>query len=273
MPDIPDKLQTILTHKLDEVAARKRKVSPTAIEKKAAQALPTRGFTAALKSRVQQGEAAIIAECKKASPSRGVIRENYHPAAIARDYEKGGATCLSVLTDTQFFQGSDDHLKAARAACKLPVLRKDFIIDPYQIHETRALGADCILLIVAALDDQLLREFAELSQELGMDVLVEIHNREELERALLLRTELIGINNRDLRTFSVDLQTTLDLLTDVFPDRLVVTESGIKSRADVARMRSHDVHAFLVGEALMTAKDPGAMLRDLFSSTEPEPSA
>ena len=210
------------------------------------------------------GEAAVIAEIKKASPSKGVIREDFDPVAIAEAYQRGGAACLSVLTDRDFFQGHEDYLSAAREACDLPVIRKDFIVDPYQVVEARAIGADCILLIVAALDDATLAELDAAARELGMDVLVEVHDRTELERALRLELDLVGINNRNLRTFETRLETTLDLLDAVPPGCLVVTESGIHGRADVARMRASGVHAFLVGEAFMRAEDPGAELQYLF---------
>jgi indole-3-glycerol phosphate synthase len=207
----------------------------------------------------------VIAEIKRASPSKGLLRENFDPAAIARSYEKGGAACLSVLTDREFFQGAPEHLSAARAACALPALRKDFLVDPYQVMEARALGADCVLLIVACLDDAQMRELEALALGLGMAVLVEVHDAGELERALALRTPLIGINNRNLRSFETRLETTLDLLPRIPGDRLVITESGILSRADVERMREHGVHAFLVGEAFMRADEPGTELKRLFT--------
>jgi indole-3-glycerol phosphate synthase len=265
MSDRPDILKQIIDHKLTEIAARRKKVSRGEIEKRAAAADPCRGFVAAIQSKIAAGVPAVIAECKKASPSKGVIREDYDPAQIAASYESAGAACLSVLTDVNYFQGGDEHLIAARAACRLPVIRKDFIVDPYQVYEARAIGADCILLIVAGLDDKPLRDLARLAADIGLDVLVEVHDREELERALMLRTPLIGINNRDLRSFRTDIQTTLDLLTDVFPDRIVVTESGIHDPGQVALMRRRGVNAFLVGEAFMSAPDPGAKLKALFS--------
>ena len=258
-------LDEIVARKREEIRAAKSDVSFEAIRDLATQSEPTRGFFGALSSRIAAGQPAVIAECKRASPSKGLIRENYDPAQIAQSYEGGGATCLSVLTDTEFFQGSPDHLKLARANCKLPVLRKDFMLDAYQIHEARAMGADCILLIVACLSDVELDELCSESVALGMDVLVEVHDRGELERAIRLRTPLIGINNRDLTRFVTDLQTTIDLLNDMPSDRLVVTESGIHTIEDVERMRSHGVNAFLVGEAFMRAPEPGKRLAELFS--------
>ena len=226
---------------------------------------PPRGFVAALQARVDAGAAAVIAEIKKASPSKGVLREDFRPAEIAASYARGGAACLSVLTDVDFFQGGDAYLQQARAACALPVIRKDFIVDPYQVVEARAIGADCILLIAACLDDAQLHGLNDQARTLGMDVLIEVHDGHELARALCTDNRLIGINNRNLRTFEVSLQTTLDLLGDLPGDRLVVTESGILQPADVALMRAHGVHTFLVGEAFMRADDPGARLRELFA--------
>jgi indole-3-glycerol phosphate synthase len=228
-------------------------------------AAPARGFAAALRTRIDAGSAAVIAGVKKASPSKGVMRPDFRPAEIARSYAAGGATCLSVLTDVDFFQGDDAYLQQARAACALPVLRKDFTIDRYQVYEARALGADCILLIVAALDDARLHDLAVLARELGMDVLIEVHDAAELDRALATDAGLIGINNRNLRTFETRLQTTLELRPRVPAERLLVTESGIVTAEDVALMRSAGVHAFLVGEAFMRAEDPGAELRRLFA--------
>ena len=225
---------------------------------------PPRGFAASLRSRIAAGEPAVIAELKKASPSKGVLREEFEPESIARDYARGGAAALSVLTDEAFFQGADRHLVEARAASGLPVLRKDFVIDAWQVYEARALGTDCILLIVAALGDAQLNELAGLAVHLGMDVLVEVHDAAELERAAQLDSLLLGINNRDLRTFETTLDTTLDLLDRIPDDRTVITESGIHTRDDVARMRAAGVHGFLVGEALMRAERPGARLRELF---------
>ena len=259
-----DILKKILQRKRQEIMARMAGVSLEDLKDQAASAAPVRGFYRAISSCLGQDKPAVIAEIKRASPSKGIIRKDFDPGAIARSYQDGGATCLSVLTDMDFFQGSDEHLQLARNATDLPVLRKDFMIDPYQIYESRVIGADCILLIVSALDDDTLQQLAGLSIELGMDVLVEVHNREELERGMMLRTPLIGINNRDLHTFKTDLDTTINLLTDVYPDRTVVTESGIHSRSDISMMRKHNVNAFLVGEAFMTAKDPGARLKELF---------
>ncbi len=260
----PDILNRILAHKQQEIESRRRELPLAELERRARQASAPRGFSAALAERVSRGEAAVIAEIKKASPSKGVIRENFDPVEIARAYQAGGAACLSVLTDREFFQGHEDYLTAARAACELPVIRKDFIVDPYQLAESRAIGADCILLIVAALEDGELAELHAGARRLGMDVLVEVHDGDELERALVLGLDLVGINNRDLRSFETRLETTLDLLGQVPEGCLVVTESGIHSREDVALMHRHDVHAFLVGEAFMRAPDPGEALRELF---------
>lgn len=262
-----DILQKILARKQEEVAERSRQVSIEALRERANLADAPRGFVAALRRRVAEGRAAVIAEIKKASPSKGLLRADFDPPAIARSYERGGAACLSVLTDVDFFQGADAYLQQARAACALPVLRKDFTVDPYQVVEARTLGADCILLIVAALDDERLAQLLGLAQELGMDVLVEVHDGEELERALRLPAPMIGINNRNLRTFATSLDTTLDLLERIPADRLVVTESGIHTPEDVALMRRHQVHAFLVGEAFMRAADPGERLAELFGNS------
>ena len=262
-----DILTEIVAHKRTEVAARKAARPLAEVEAAARAASPTRGFYNALLTKVQAGLPGVIAECKKASPSKGVIREHFEPAAIAASYERGGAACLSVLTDERFFQGSDAHLVAARAACGLPVIRKDFMIDPYQIVEARALGADCILLIVACLGDGQMDELARTAREQGLDVLTEVHDRTELERALRLRTPMIGINNRDLKRFVTDIGTTIGLLKDIPEDRFVVTESGINTVEDVRRLRDQSVNAFLVGEAFMRAEDPGARLRELFFTT------
>ena len=262
--EIPDVLRKILAHKTREVAARAQATPATELVARCAQQRPTRGFARAIAARIAAGNAAVIAEVKKASPSKGVLRADFDPAAIARSYAQAGATCLSVLTDAEFFQGGDADLVAARAACTLPVLRKDFVIDPYQVYEARALGADCILLIVAALADAQMHALAELAGDLGLDVLVEAHDAAELKRALALATPLIGINNRDLRSFKTTLATTLDLLPQIPAGRMVVTESGIATRADVAAMRARGVHTFLVGETFMRATDPGTKLKELF---------
>ncbi|CBA14827.1 indole-3-glycerol phosphate synthase TrpC [Xanthomonas albilineans] len=261
-----DILRTILARKTEEIVERSARV-PLAELAARAEAMPsTRGFARALQAAIANGDPAVIAEVKKASPSKGVIRPDFHPADIAVSYQFGGAACLSVLTDEDFFQGHDRYLQQAREACTLPVLRKDFTIDPYQVYEARALGADCILLIVAALDDLQLAELSSLALQLGMDVLVEVHDIDELERALQVPAPLIGINNRNLRTFEVSLQTTLSMKDAVPRDRLLVTESGILGAADVATMRAAGVHAFLVGEAFMRAEEPGEALRQLFFS-------
>jgi indole-3-glycerol phosphate synthase len=261
-----DTLQRILARKGTEVAERKALIGIDELRARAADASAPRGFTAALRAKIDAGRAAVIAEVKKASPSQGVIRADFKPAEIARSYAAGGAACLSVLTDMDFFQGADAYLREAREACDLPILRKDFTIDAYQVYEARMLGADCILLIVAALNDANLAELSTFAHELGMDVLVEAHDAAELERALATSATLIGINNRNLRTFQTSLDTTLDLRKRVPVGRLLVTESGIHARADVARMRDAGIHAFLVGEAFMRADDPGAELQRLFSS-------
>lgn len=261
-----DILERILARKREEIRERRARVSLAEIQALAEKAPPPRGFTRAIRARIASGGAAVIAEIKKASPSQGVIRADFHPADIARSYAAGAATCLSVLTDVDFFQGADAYLTDARAACDLPVLRKDFTIDAYQIFEARALGADCILLIVAALDDTRLREFTAVAHQIGMDVLVEAHDAAELERALRTDAALIGINNRDLRTFKTSLQTTLGLRERIPADRILVTESGIHAAADVALMRAAGVNAFLIGEAFMRAEDPGAELRRLFAA-------
>lgn len=264
MNDTPDILKKILARKAEEISAAAREVDLPTLRERARAASPVRGFVAAVERRVETGAAAVIAEIKKASPSKGVLRAQFDPAAIAASYARGGAACLSVLTDRDFFQGSAEYLRQARDACDLPVLRKDFMVDAYQVYEARAMGADCILLIVAALDDGQLKELSALAQELGMDVLVEVHDGEELQRALRLELPLVGINNRDLRTFHTSLETTLNLLHHIPDDRVVVTESGILDPEDIALMREHGVHAFLVGEAFMKAADPGQKLRELF---------
>jgi len=261
----PDILKKILTRKAEEIGERKSKMPVQEAKDRANDSPPTRGFNMAIERSIGEGRAAIIAEIKKASPSKGIICENFDPELIAQSYEKAGATCLSVLTDVDFFQGSDEAMQSARAACALPVLRKDFMIDPYQIYESRVLGADCILIIVSALSDMQMQELVGTAQEIELDVLVEVHNREELERGLMLRTPLIGINNRNLHTFETDIETTIGLLPDVFHDRTVITESGINTIEDIKTMRKHGVDGFLVGEAFMSAEDPGEKLQELFS--------
>ena len=258
-------LDRILLRKQEEVAERLKSKSLTQVQQEARAQTPARGFIHALQHKLEQSLPAVIAEVKKASPSKGVIREHFVPAEIAISYERGGAACLSVLTDHDFFQGHEDYLQQARAACSLPVLRKDFTIDPYQVWEARAIGADCILLIVAALEDDTLAELYATANEAGLDTLVEVHTGEELDRALKLGAPLIGINNRDLHTFELSLENTFRLLDRVPDDRLLVTESGILAPADVEAMRARHVNAFLVGEAFMRADDPGVELQRLFS--------
>jgi indole-3-glycerol phosphate synthase len=264
MSDTPDILKRILARKQEEIAARSAQVSMSALRDQAAEVDPVRGFVAAMQRKIDAGQAAVIAEIKKASPSKGVLREDFDPAAIARSYAQGGAACLSVLTDRDFFQGSEAYLQQARAACALPVIRKEFIVDPYQVVEARAIGADCILLIAAALSDAQMAELSAVASELQLDVLIEVHDAEELHRVLQLGLKLVGINNRNLRTFETRLETTLDLLAEIPSDRIVVTESGILQSADVMRMRAANVHAFLVGEAFMRAAEPGMRLAELF---------
>ena len=261
----PTILKTIVERKWEEVAERKKLVSQDEMQQRALKQPPCRGFVKAIEAKRNAGEAAVIAEIKKASPSKGVIREDFIPAEIATSYEKGGAACLSVLTDVDFFQGADEYLQQARNAVRLPVIRKDFIVDPYQVYEARAIGADCILLIAACLDDAQLTSLNDLALELGLDVLVEVHDREELERALKLPNRLIGINNRNLHTFEVQLETTFGLLDLIPEDRIVVTESGIHTTDDVAAMRGHNVDTFLVGEAFMREEEPGRRLMELFN--------
>lgn len=264
-----DILNQIVATKRDEVAAAKKKVSLEAMRADAESRVLTRDFVGALRAKIAAGQAAVIAEVKKASPSKGVLRADFIPADIAQSYAEGdgrvSAACLSVLTDRQYFQGSADYLKQARASCELPVLRKDFLIDPYQVYEARAMGADAILLIAACLDDAQMADFEAIARALDMAVLVEVHDRDELQRALRLKTPLVGVNNRNLRTFEVSLDTTLGLLPDLPADRLLITESGIVSRADVQALRSAGVNAFLVGEAFMRAGEPGAALAELFA--------
>ena len=260
-----DILNKIVSVKHEELALARQRRSLASWREAAEQRRDVRGFAQALRSKAAQGQAAVIAEIKKASPSKGVLRQHFVPADIARSYAQHGAACLSVLTDERFFQGHADYLHQARQACSLPVLRKDFMVDEYQVHEARAIGADCILLIAACLDDAQMRDLEACAQALGMDVLVEVHDGAELDRALRLRTPLVGVNNRNLRTFEVSLQTTLDLQHRVPADRLLVTESGIMGPPDVQRMREAGIHAFLVGEAFMRAADPGAALAELFA--------
>ncbi|NOL49300.1 indole-3-glycerol phosphate synthase TrpC [Pelistega europaea] len=260
-----DILEKILAVKREEIAVLQKIRSTADLLAEANARQDIRGFANALRERIKNKQNAVIAEVKKASPSKGIIREHFFPAEIATSYATYGATCLSVLTDQQFFHGSPDYLRQARAACDLPVLRKDFMIDPYQVINARAMGADCILLIVAALSDAQLAELESAAFALGMDVLIEVHNREELERALKCQSPLIGINNRNLRTFEVSLQHTIELLSDVPNDRLLITESGIHTRDDVACMNEHGVYGFLVGEAFMREQEPGLALKTLFS--------
>ena len=266
MSDVPDILRKILARKAEEISERNQRFSLAELRQMVAKLPPTRPFRERLEQTIADSQPAIIAEIKRASPSKGLLRDPFHPADIARSYSAFGATCLSVLTDRDFFQGHEDFLRETQTACLLPILRKDFIIDPYQVYEARLIGADCVLLIVAALDDTVLRDLTRLTITLGMDVLVEVHDAEELERALALNTPLIGINNRDLRTFETQLDTTLNLLPRIPADRIVVTESGIHTSADVTLMREHGVHAFLVGEAFMRADVPGAKLAELFGT-------
>ncbi|WP_044408618.1 indole-3-glycerol phosphate synthase TrpC [Thiomicrospira microaerophila] len=260
----PTILNKINQRKREEIAEAIKQVSLDEIIAQAARADAPRGFVKAMQAKLAAGQSAVIAEIKKASPSKGVLRDPFDPLAIAQSYEHHGAACLSVLTDVDYFQGSIEYLKQARAATDLPVIRKDFIIDPYQVYQARAMGADCILLIAASLDDALMAQLAELAQSLGMDVLIEVHDGEELSRALRIPLPLIGINNRNLHTFEVSLQTTLDLLEQIPTDRIVVTESGILSAQDVTLMRQHQVNSFLVGEAFMRATEPGEALQNLF---------
>ena len=263
-----DILKRILAHKAEEVAAAKRERPPARMRDEARAAAAPRDFVGALRAKIADGQAAVIAEIKKASPSKGLLRADFDPAAIAASYAAHGAACLSVLTDREFFQGAPQYLAAARDACDLPALRKDFMLEAYQVFEARALGADCILLIAAALHIARMQELEALAHELGMAVLVEVHDAEELDAALALATPLIGINNRNLRNFETRLTTTLDLLPRIPTGRLVVTESGIRARADVELMRAHGVHAFLAGEAFMRAADPGVELENMFMAPE-----
>jgi len=266
MQQPPDILKKILARKVEEISESVKTLSLHDLVEQAKDASPVRGFVDNIRTKIGQGQSAVIAEIKKASPSKGVLREDFDPAGIAASYEQGGAACLSVLTDIDFFQGSSEYLRQARSACSLPVIRKDFIIDPYQVYEARAMGADCILLIVAALTDDKLQGLSDLAHQLDMDVLVEVHDAEELERALCLPVSLIGINNRNLRTFEISLQTTINLLDKIPSEKIVVTESGILSKENVELMKSHNVNAFLGGEAFMRAEDPGLGLSSLFST-------
>lgn len=265
MADTPDILKKIVRRKYEEIEEQLELISLPQLILQAEAAEPTRAFIDAIEAKINSGKPAVIAEIKKASPSKGLLREHFFPAEIAKSYESHGAACLSVLTDRDFFQGDPEYLKLARAACQLPVIRKDFIIDTYQVYEARAMGADCILLIVACLDDGQLSELSSLAMQLDMDVLVEVHDMDELDRALLLNLPLIGINNRNLRTFETRLETTLELLGRIPDDRTVITESGIHTTEDVALIQQHEVNGFLVGEAFMRAEDPGQQLSNLFA--------
>lgn len=265
MTQTPTVLRKIIARKWEEIRERQAQVSIAQLIERAQMQPAARGFVRALESKIAKGDAGVIAEIKKASPSKGVIREDFDPVAIAKSYEAGGAACLSVLTDKDFFQGSEDYLIAARAACNLPVIRKDFLVDDYQIYEARAIGADCVLLIVAGLEKAQLHHLNALAISLGMDVLVEVHDAQELEIALELPNRLIGINNRNLHTFDLTLDTTFGLLDRIGDDRLIVTESGILAPADVSEMRARNVNAFLVGEAFMRAPEPGQALAEFFA--------
>jgi indole-3-glycerol phosphate synthase len=265
MSNPSDILEKILAQKAIEIAKRKQNMTVTNLQEVAGNVAGPRGFASALQAKIRAQKPAIIAEIKKASPSKGVIRENFQPVSIAQDYAMNGATCLSVLTDKEFFQGSEVYLQMVRERCPLPVLRKDFMIDPYQVYEARALGADCILLIVAALEDAQMQDLETIAMQLGMDVLVEVHNAEELQRALSLNTPLLGINNRNLRTFETSLQTTLDLQAQIPADRIIITESGIHTTEDVQLMLDNGIYGFLVGEAFMRADSPGQKMRELFA--------
>jgi len=265
MTDTPDILKRIIERKREEITERRRHVPLSQLEVRVQSVEPSRGFVKALQAKIAEGSPAVIAEIKKASPSKGVLREDFDPVEIAESYEANGAACLSVLTDVDFFQGSDEYLKQARAACSLPVLRKDFVVDPYQIYEARAIGADCILLIVSVLDEKQLSDLYSLTKRLGMDALVEVHDAAELEVALKLDPPMVGINNRDLRTFETSLDTTIGLLDQIPESCLVVTESGIRQSADVRLMQEHNVNCFLVGEAFMRSEEPGEALAELFA--------
>jgi|TARA_B110000879_G_scaffold112947_1_gene150776 indole-3-glycerol phosphate synthase len=262
--DTPTILKKILARKHEEIAERSAQVTIPQLIEKAKSASAPRGFAAAIAAKIAAGQSGVIAEIKKASPSKGVIREDFDPAAIAESYEKGGACCLSVLTDVDFFQGADEYLKMARSASSLPVIRKDFIIDEYQIYEARAMSADCILLIVSALSEEQLNQLHEVARSLGMDVLIEVHDEAELDIALKLDNPMVGINNRNLHSFEVSLENTYQLLSKIPDNKIVITESGIHSPADVAAMRQHNVNAFLVGEAFMRSEEPGERLAEMF---------
>ena len=265
MANTPDILKTIVSRKNIEIIESKKNISLNEMIDKSKFGLPTRGFYNALKAKSDKKESAVIAEIKKASPSRGILRENFNPADIAKSYETGGATCLSILTDKDFFKGDNQYLIDARVAVNIPVLRKEFIIDPYQVYEARAINADCILLIAACLSDMQMKELSDLARELSMDVLVEVHDLEELNRALKLNLPMIGINNRNLRTFDVSLQTTIDLLSEIPNDALVITESGILNKNDVKLMRKYNIYGYLVGEAFMRQENPGKALQEIFA--------
>lgn len=264
MSDTPTVLRKIIARKHEEVLERKSKVTVSDLEVMISQQSDTRGFVSALEAKLDSNQAAVIAEIKKASPSKGVLREDFYPAEIAKSYEKGGAACLSVLTDADFFLGSEDYLREAHNASMLPIIRKDFIVDPYQVYEARAIGADCILLIVCALDEARLVELNQLAGELGLDVLVEVHDNDELESALALPNKLIGINNRNLSSFETSLDVTFGLIKNIPDDRIIISESGIHTIDDVKALRGHNVNAFLVGEAFMREKDPGIKLMEMF---------
>ena len=257
-------LENILTNKREEISQKKESIKPSDIKQLALAKATTRDFSGALKRALEKKKSGIIAEIKKASPSKGIIREDFDPVQIGRSYEDFGATCLSILTDSKYFQGSDHYLEEVKDSVSLPILRKDFIVDAYQVYESRVLGADCVLLIVAALKKNELKEFFDLATSINLDVLVEVHNEQELETALELNLDLIGINNRNLKTFDTTLRTTIELLEKIPPNITVVTESGIASRKDVELMRTHDINCFLIGESFMRAKDPGQKLKEMF---------
>ena len=262
--DTPDILVKILNRKREEIKQRSAQISIEALKQQCESADKVRGFIQSIENKINNNQSAVIAEIKKASPSKGLLRENFEPAEIARSYADHGAACLSILTDKDYFQGHEDYLKQARAACELPVIRKDFIIDPYQVYEARAIDADCILLIVSALDDETLHLLFHLAHELQMDVLMEVHDRQEMQRALKTGARLIGINNRNLRTFETSLETTLNMIDMVNENHILVTESGIHTKDDVQLMRDNSINAFLVGEAFMRAENPGEKLAELF---------